>query len=74
MVKRKQKEYKLSDVNDREAGMLSEAIGMPVKSFYCWGTSWNKLHTLGLIDEDTRPTYFAQQFLVEYRKVTDDLR
>lgn len=67
-MKRKKREYTFADVKENDVINLSHAMSLDEKTFYCWGMAWYKLHALGLIDDDTRPTRLARAFVAEYRK------
>jgi hypothetical protein len=67
-IKRKRKEYTLADVNKFDVSMLSHAMSLEEKTFYCFGPAWFKLYSLGLIDEDTRLTTYGKALVHESRR------
>ena len=55
--------YTLSDVKWHDLELLAQAVELPEKAWMCYGKSWGKLYQLNLIDEDTKPTYFAKALM-----------
>lgn len=55
-IKKKLKVYTLDDLTQTDIQLLVAAANAPKKSWFCFGNSWYKLHSLNLIDEDTKVT------------------
>jgi hypothetical protein len=66
LVKKDKKKYTYDDINKRDVDLLVQAAQMSEKYFFCFGNSWFKLYILELIDEDTRVTPLAHDFMVTW--------
>lgn len=60
------RKYTYNDVNSRDVDLLVQAAQMPEKFFFCFGNSWLKLHSLELIDDETRVTPLARDFMEKW--------
>lgn len=64
----KPKKYNLTDLQDDDISLLSRALQLAPKSFFCYGNRWYKLFSLQLIDEETRVTPHGLEVIKIYQK------
>lgn len=59
------KKYKLDDLRESDIALLARAAHLPEKTWICFGTSYFKLASLDLIDDDMKVTYTGKQLLAK---------